>query len=192
MHVDVVENLEYSITTPLMSAALLASFSPTVPTGMVQLLYVLLLASHILFIPAIYMSNMYKQMQGQQFIHAASMTMAAYCIVGACYMLQVNAIVIKMTFFRQLWEALYTVETSIQAATIMVVILQIMFLVIMLIQVTGNVASSSWSAGSIAGMASTVYMMNNFLLKFVVGCIAFSAAVNKSFPAFSCGIWADV
>lgn len=191
MHLDVVENLEYSITTPLMSAALLASFSPTVPTGMVQLLFVLLLASHILFIPAIYMSNMYKRMKDQEFIHTASMTMAAYCIVGACYMLQVNAIVIKLTFFRQLWEAMYTVDTSLQAATVMVVILQIMFLVIMLMQVTGNVATS-WDTGNIASMASTVYMMNNFLLKFVVGCIAFSAAINKSFPAYSCGIWADV
>lgn len=46
-----------------MSAVLLASFSPTVPTGVVQLLYILMLASHLLCIPALYLSNLHKRMQ---------------------------------------------------------------------------------------------------------------------------------
>lgn len=193
MHVDVVENMEYSITTPLMSAVLLASFSPTVPTGMVQLVFLLLLASHMLYIPAIYMSNMYRQMSDRfnYAIHSSSMSMACYCILGACYMLQINAIVAKMVFFRQLWESLYQVDTSLQAATILVVLFQAMFLLFVTVQITCNLLSS-WDASWIASMASTVYMVNNFVLKFVVGIIAFTTALNNSFPAFSCGMWADV
>lgn len=91
LHVDIVENMEYAITTPLMSAVLLASFSPTVPTGMVQLLYLMLLGSHLICIPAIYMSTLFRRMQenSAHFIYGPSMIMAVYLMLGACYVLQV-------------------------------------------------------------------------------------------------------
>ena len=222
MHLDTVQNMEFAITTPLMSAVLLASFSPTVPTGMVQLLFLLLLCSHILCIPALYISNMCKRFQVisklrayvpflssskgshtdndhdlmqedyPDYIHTDSMVMATYILLGTCYILQINAIVIKLTFFGQLWNSLYSVDNLLQASTIMMVSLQIIFLVVVLAHATANVAAKSWQATTIARWAARFYVTFNFVLKFVVGWLVFTTAVNKAFPAYACGIWGSV
>ncbi len=111
MHLDTVQCLEYAITTPLMSAILLSSFSPAVPTGVVQLLYILMLASHLLCIPVLYLSNLYKRMNKDygDYIHPRCLATGIFLLLGACYILQINAIVIKLIFFRQLWDSMYQV-----------------------------------------------------------------------------------
>lgn len=195
LHLDIVENMEYAITTPLMSAILLASFSPTVPTGTVQLLYLMLLGSHLVCIPAIYMSTLFRRMQqyGQAWINGASMVMAVYLMLGACYVLQINAMVVKITFFKQLWTSMYSVDSTLMATTILVLAMQAAFLALVLTHVTVNVsAPADWNPRTIAKRASFAYMLLNFVLKFVVGWVAYSTAAGRAFPAYTCGIWADV
>ena len=199
MHLDTVKTLEYAITTPLMSAVLLASFSPTVPTGVVQLLFLLLLASHILCVPVTYLSNMYKRMQTSYTdqTNQGCMVMAIFLLLGICYILQINAISVKLIFFRQLWDSMYHVDSLLIAATVMMVSLQSLFLLSMLAQAIANVVDESkvaaaFDAGTIARFAIRAYTTINFVLKFVVGWLAFYTALNKAFPAYACGIWANV
>lgn len=191
MHIDTVQTMEYAITTPLMFAILLASFSPTVPTGMVQLLYVLHLTSNMLNIGMLSSSNTYKRMKHDfsSFVHAGSMAMSTYILLGTCYILQINSIVIKLTFFSQLWKSMYHVDGLLNVTTIMMLTLQIVFLVCILLHAMANVASVTWSAQGIATWAARTYTLVNFLLKFVVGWMAFSTAMDKSFPAYACGVW---
>lgn len=194
LHVDIVENIEYSITTPLLSAILLASFSPTVPTGVVQLTYLLLLGSHLMSIPAIYMSTLLRRTKTQNdWIHADSMILAAFTMLGACFVQQINAMVIKITFFRQLWTSLYTVDGILQATTILVLVMQALFLVLLLLQVSINsFAPVEWEPRTISKYANLFYMILNFFLKFGVGWVAYVTASNKAFPAYTCGVWANV
>lgn len=195
LHLDIVENMEYAITTPLMSAILLASFSPTVPTGTVQLLYLMLLGSHLACIPAIYMSTLFRRMylNSHEWINSGSMIMAVYLMLGACYVMQINAMVVKITFFKQLWTSMYSVDSTLMATTVLMLALQAAFLVLVLAHVTFNVsAPADWNPRTIAKRASFIYMLLNFLLKFVVGWVAFSTAAGKAFPAYTCGTWADV
>lgn len=195
-HVDIVENFEYAITTPLMSSILLASFSPTIPTGVVQLVYLMLLASHLMCIPAIYMSTLYRRMyagSGINWMHTSSMTMAIYLMLGACYVLQITAMVVKITFFQQLWTSLYAVDSILLATTVLVLAMQAMFMILVLVHVTVNVLSpDAWNPRAIATYANFLYMLFNFLLKFGVGWVAYNTASNKAFPAYTCGIWAGV
>jgi hypothetical protein len=58
MHNDSVQSMEYTITNPLFSAILLASISPTVPTGMVQWVFACLFVSHLLCTPILYLSHL--------------------------------------------------------------------------------------------------------------------------------------
>lgn len=195
LHVDIVENMEYAITTPLLSAILLASFSPTVPTGTVQLLYLMLLGSHLMCIPAIYMSTLYRRMQekSSSWIYPPAMVMSVYLMLGASFVLQINAMVVKITFFRQLWTSLYAVDTNLQVTTMLVLAMQAIFLLLVLVHVTVNVSvPGNWDPRLIAKYASFAYMLLNFLLKFGIGWVAYTTAANKAFPAYTCGIWADV
>lgn len=190
-----VEIAEEAITTPILSAILLASFSPTVPTGTVQLIYLLLLSSHLMSIPAIYMSTLFRRMQKDSagWINPGSMIMAVYLMLGACYVLEINAMVIKITFFQQLWTSLYNLDTMLVATTILVICLQFLFLLIVLTHVTVNVSvSSDWNPRTISKYATFAYMLFNFVLKFGAGWVIYVTAANKAFPAYTCGIWADV
>lgn len=195
MHLDIVKSLEYAITTPLMSAVLLASFSPTVPTGVVQILFLLLLASHLLFVPVMYLSNLYKRMENDYvgYTHPGCMVMGIFLLLGTCYIMQINAITVKLIFFRQLWDSMYSVDRLLQVSTIMMVVLQILFLLTVLTHAVANVTlKDAWEATSIARYALRAYTTINFVLKFVVGWVAFLTALNKSFPAYACGMWASV
>ncbi len=194
MHLDKVQNLEYAITTPLLFCIILASSSPTVPTGMVQQLFMLMLGSQILCTGVLDMSSLTKRMMTEcpDYIHASSMAMTAFIQLGACYVLQIVSLVIKLTFFRQLWQSMYNVDILLQVTTIMMVCLQALYLVSLLLHTIANVVPGGWQAASIARWASTAYMLINFVLKFVIGWLAFSTAVNKSFPSYACGIWGRV
>lgn len=208
MHLDIVQSLEYAITTPIMSAVLLASFSPAVPTGVVQLLYILMLTSYLTCIPVLYLSNLYKRMQRDyaEYTHPGCLVMGVSLLLGVCYILQINAISIKLIFFRQLWDAMYQVDSFLQLTTILMVLVQCCFLLAVLAQAVANMASGKdssisccgrapccfFDAPSIARYGLRTYMFLNFVLKFVVGILAFYTARNKAFPAYACGLWASV
>jgi TRAP-type mannitol/chloroaromatic compound transport system permease small subunit len=192
-----VQSLEYAITTPILSAALLASFSPTVPTGVVQLLYILMLASQLLCIPVLYLSNLYKRMEKDYapYTHPNCLRMGVLLLLGACYTLQINAITVKCIFFRQLWDAQYNVDSFLMSTTILMIVVQGFFLLAVFAQSLANITSKgegSWKATTISRYSLRTYMVLNFLLKFVVGILAFYTARNKAFPAYACGLWANV
>lgn len=84
-------------------------------------------------------------------------------------------------------------DTTLQVTTILVLAMQGAFLLLVLVHVTMNISvPSDWNPRTISKYASFAYMLLNFLLKFGVGWVAFTTASNKAFPAYTCGIWADV
>ncbi len=189
------QSMEYTITTPLLSAIILAASSPTVPTGMVQWLFVCLLASHLLCTPILYLSHIsvaYRD-EAYTYFHSGSISMAVLLLLFACFGLQVNAFVIKMLYITTSWNY-YSPDAVLQGAVFFLLSLQILFVVtVALVAAASMVESDKNSLASMAkwfaDKSSMMYMVMNFLIKFVVGIIVCVTAINRHFPMSLCDIW---
>lgn len=192
LHNDSVQSMEYTITTPLFSAILLASVSSTVPTGMVQWLFTCLLVSHILCIPILFLSHLsvkYKDFEYTYF-HGSAINTSVGLLLVACVMLQVNALTIKLLYITTSWDY-YTVDGLLKGSVGFMVALQILFvLTVLLVVVSGMwAAPKSTFFSNVANVSSMTYTVINLIIKFVIGAMVASAAMNKGFPVFSCDIW---
>lgn len=100
---DSVQSLEYTITTPLLFATLLAAGSPSVPAGMVQWAFGCLTASHMLCIPVLYLSHIYSRKMAEPqkgFLPWIYMIWAIVLLLAACAILQVTQhTCLWLTFF---------------------------------------------------------------------------------------------
>ena len=189
MHYDSVQSMEYTITTPLFSAIILASISPTVPTGMVQWLFGCLLTSHLLCIPILYLSYLsqtYKNSQHIQ-IHSGGMNLAIVLLLVACVALQAMAFSIKLLYITYSWEY-YNVSSGLQSVVVFLLVMQIFFVVTVLLVSTSRMILEK-SPEYLADYSSAMYMVINLMIKFVIGIMLSSSALNDGFPVSSCNVW---
>lgn len=187
---DSIQSMDYTITTPLLFASILPVISPTVATGMVQLMMGAFLGSHLLCIPILYMSHMsvtYRSMYPQHF-HWKTNGIAIVCFLGACATLQGIGLGIFLSYYIES-SVFYGTDANFQAAILMLVVMQCLFVVtVVSVSIAGMVASHEWF-DAMARYASMLYKLFNLLIKMVVPLVILSAAGAKKFPVLSCNAW---
>lgn len=95
MLLDSAQAIEYTITTPLLFATILAATSPNVSTGLVQWAYGCLAASHLLVVPLMYTGHFYAMHKGsKQSWQWQPLLMSALALLVACAMLQIAGLYI--------------------------------------------------------------------------------------------------
>lgn len=197
MLTDSVQNMEYTITTPLLFASILASVSPTVPTAMVQWSFACLVGSHLLCIPVMYMSHMAismkKKATDSTSYVAIGLAHAVAILLVACAFLQLIGLSIQGIFFVRSFE-FYGVSDLMQAVFWMFMVLQIMFVICVtitslmaIITVCFNQKVAPYDTA--VEIFSWMYTVLNFLVKIAVVSMLASAAERKTFPVLSCNVW---
>jgi len=190
MHNDSVQSMEYTITNPLLSAILVASISPTVPTGMVQLLFVCLLASHLLCTPILYLSHLtasYSKKHGSCF-HADCMKWGIGLLLGACILLQCMGFTIQMIYVTRTWDY-YTVDGLLSGCVWFLLAMQVLFMLTIVFVAVSSILTSAAFMERIADLSSVTYTCINLLIRFAIGIMLAVAAYRQQFPVFSCDIW---
>jgi hypothetical protein len=184
--------MEYTITTPLFSAIMLATVAPTVPTGMVQWLFVCLVASHLLCIPILYMSHFsmnHDQNNGIQ-LHKSAIHLAIGLLLAAVVALQIMAFVVKFLYITASLDY-YSVSGVLQGAVWFLLVMQILFvLTVLCVSVCSMIGDgTSEFFKTVAKVSSYLYTFINLLIKFVVGILLLISASNDYFPVPSCDVW---
>ena len=196
---DSVQNMEYTITTPLMSAVLVAAMSPTIPTGMVQWVLVCLLASHLLCIPVVYLSHMCSKYASQQDgtfrFHNTAMKLGIAMLLAVCIILQTFAFMIKLGYITSSLDY-YGSQGILRDSVWFMFAMQMVFIVTVvfvalsaIMRGYGATDAVGASMAYLADRSSFAYMAINLMIKLVIGCMLASSAMNQHFPVFSCDVW---
>lgn len=193
MHIDSVQSLEYTITTPLLSAVVVAAISPNIPTGMVQWVAVCLLVSHLLCTPILYFSHFLSKYASNETIrvYTAPVKLGIFMFLVACVGLQIIAFIIKLSYITGTWDY-YSVDGIIPASVWFLFIMQMLFILTVLLVSAPSLmgyGDTSNVVKLVGEYSSTAYTFINLFIKLVVGCMLASSAVYKHFPVFSCDIW---
>jgi hypothetical protein len=109
-------------------------------------------------------------------------------LLFACVVLQVNAFTIKFIYITGSWNY-YTVDGVLSGSTWVLLVMQIVFVLTVAIVAFSSMVSSYESMENVTKWSSMAYTAINLMAKFIVGIMIASAAINKSFPVFSCDIW---
>lgn len=194
MHNDSVQSMEYTITNPLMSAVIVASISPNIPTGMVQWVAVSLLASHLLCTPILYLSHFVAKHSYDQVEKGVYFTPIKYTIallLASCILLQVTAIVIKLSFITGSWD-FYSVHDILPASVWLLFVMQLLLIFTVACVAVPSMAGYGETTNMvryIGRYSSVMYTWINAGMKLIIGCMLAAAAAEKRFPVFSCDVW---
>lgn len=193
MHNDSVQSLEYTITTPLLSAVVVSAISPTIPTGLVQWVAVSLLVSHLLCMPILYLSHFLAKHASNPNIkvYTAPVKWSIGMFLVACVGLQVIGFVIKLSYITRSLDN-YSVDSILPASVWFMFVMQMFFVVSVLavsLPTLVGYGDSTRAVKLVGEYSSVAYTFTNLMIKLVIGCMLASAAVNRQFPVFSCDIW---
>ena len=190
MHMDSVQSLEYTITNPLLSATAVAAICANIPTGMVQWIFVFLLASHLLCIPILYMTHHLAKVETgdmKQDSLRLSILMFLLCFIA----LQVLAITVKMTYIVDTMDY-YEMQGLVSVVVWFLFAMQICFMVTVILYTVPVLLGMGEGNSKIKMMgeySEYAYTIINLMIKLVIGCMLASAANSQHFPVFSCDIW---
>ena len=192
MHMDSVQSLEYTITNPLLSATAVAAICANIPTGMVQWIFVCLLASHLLCIPILYMTHHLAKVEAGNVKPEFDSLRLSILMFLLCFIaLQVLAITVKMTYIVDTMDY-YEMQGLVSVVVWFLFAMQICFMVTVILYTVpvllgmGDGYSMTRMMGEYSEYAYTII---NLVIKLVIGCMLASAANSQHFPVFSCDIW---
>lgn len=188
---DSIQGMEYTITTPLLFATLLAAISPAIPTGMVQWVFGSLLASHILCIPILYLghlSSTYSNEYDQQF-HWTTNAIAVLCFFVACATMQIIGLSISGIYFTST-DSYFHFHDMVRNLVIVLFVMQSLF-VLTVVAVTGAtmLGKGGGFPNTLSKVASIIYMILNIVLKLILGYVLAEAARYQEFPVLTCNVW---
>jgi hypothetical protein len=190
MHINSVQSMEYTITNPLLSAALLAAVSPTVPTGMVQWLFACLFVSHLLCMPILYLCHIIVKYNKDHYMyfHSKCMYTGLVLLLLSCIILQANAFAIKFIYVTGSWDY-YTVDGLLQGSVWLLFVMQMVFLFTVILVALLSMVGNPNNMQMVSSWSSNTYTCINLLIKIGVGVMVAVSAINQKFPVFSCDVW---
>lgn len=197
MLTDSVQDMEFTITTPLLFASILASVSPTVPTAMVQWSFACLVGSHLLCIPIMYMCHLSVSMKKRGDLNASyvavGLTHAVGILLVPCAFLQAIGLGIQGIFFVRTAQ-FYEVHDLLKGVFWLFIVLQCIFVLCVTITsimaiVIVNFDGNTDDYGKGTEVFSWIYTVLNFIVKIAVVSMLASAADSKIFPVLSCDVW---
>ena len=209
---DSVQGMEYTITTPLLFATLLAAICPEVPTSMVQWTYGCLTASHLLTIPVLYLSHVYVQQKNRKDLKEAKdangnavyipwmiLKLAILSLLISCAMLQAAGLIIGAMHMYGSYMY-YDNFGDMQAVAGGLVAMQFFFVLAVILSTGTDVlfvpAENDRGCGSCTCKPHTVtriicwiYVFINMFMKLIIASVLASNARNKYLPVLSCRTW---
>ena len=195
---DSVQSMEYTITTPMLFATLLAAASPDVPTGMVQWAFGCLTASHMLCIPVLYLSQVLsrkKKEPAKTWLPWSYMTGSILLLLAACALLQVAGLLISCIYLYSTYTH-YAAPGSIAPIAGGMVAMQFFFVLAVVTSTLTNLTSSPdstfcccMSGENFASMMSWLYIMINLFMKMAIGTSLVVNADDRHFAVWGCKTW---
>lgn len=187
---DSIQSMEYTITSPLLFATILAAISKSVSTGMVQWAFGAMVASHLLTIPILYSSHLsscYKERYPKHF-HWGSHTMGTLMLLVACAIMQAIGLTVTYYYIVADTATPYYTSENIKGAVWFLFAMQLFFV---LAVVTVSIAGITGMQGfeTLAKWMSVGYTATNLLTKLIVGFLLQQAAANTDFPVSTCDVW---
>jgi len=194
---DSVQNMEFTITTPLLFATMLVALSPAVPTAMVQWSFACLLGSHLLCIPVLYLSHMsidLKKRGGDWSSYVSgALTQGVLVLLIACAVFQLVGLSIHSIYYMRAIE-FYDVSNLLRAAFGCLLFAQSLFVLVVVINAMMSVVIVNYNYDAepykkAVEIFSWMYIALNIFVKGVVVTIITLASVNQEFPVLSCDAW---
>ena len=206
------QGMEYTITTPLLFATLLAAICPEVPTSMVQWTYGCLTASHLLTIPVLYLSHVYVQQKNRKDLKEAKdangnavyipwmiLKLAILSLLISCAMLQAAGLIIGAMHMYGSYMY-YDNFGDMQAVAGGLVAMQFFFVLAVILSTGTDVlfvpAENDRGCGNCTCKPHTVtriicwiYVFINMFMKLIIASVLASNARNKYLPVLSCRTW---
>lgn len=191
MFSDSVQSMEYTITTPLLFATLLAAASPDVPTGMVQWAFGCLTASHMLCIPVLYLSHVLsskRQDPPNIWLPWSYMTGSILLLLAACALLQVAGLLVSGIYLYSTYTY-YTTQGNIAAIAGGMIGMQFLFVLAVVTSALTNLTNCCAPGNTLTSVMSWLYILINFCMKLAIGLALAVDAGNRSFPVWGCKAW---
>ena len=188
---DSVQSLEYTITTPLLFATVLAAASPIVPTGLVQWAFGCLTGSHMLCIPVLYLSHIFSRKRENPppvWLPWNNMVGAILLLLVACALLQLAGLSIFGIYMYDSFTH-YSAPGSLAGITVGLIVMQVLFVVSVVVSVLANLLDNFANLQTFSSLISWLYILINLIMKLAIGLVIAVDAGNKHFPVLSCKVW---
>lgn len=209
-NLDCVQHIEFVLTIPLLFTVITGSSVSFIPTGVLQQIFVLMMVSHMLCTPIIFVSRRTFAHDKDNWDHEHKTNHFAVALLFvAFFMMQVTAIAAKWDYMEWTWEyygsnqglfkgaaATLTTLQAILIAMVFVIALPSMLVFFPTFFPYGDKLVGQGAVLGLENICSYVlnggwfiYFTLGFLFRIILIWIIYLASYNKEFSLYSCDVW---